>query len=100
MPRDDFDYLFEQANAKASDWETPIAISSLTGPAPLFPVEALPCWMRAQAEQVAKELQVAVDLPATLALVALSIIFAGRWNVLVKNTWKESLNLYRSESVV
>ena len=94
MPRDDFDYLFEQANAKASDWETPIAISSLAGPAPLFPVEALPCWMRAQAEQVAKELQVAVDLPATLALVALSIIFAGRWNVLVKNTWKESLNLY------
>ena len=94
MPRDDFDYLFDDTKAKGDDWETPIAISSLCETAPLFPVEALPCWMRAQAEQVAKELQVAVDLPATLALVALSIVYAGRWNVLVKNTWKEPLNLY------
>jgi len=94
VPRDDFDYIFDKDKAKANDWDAPIAISSLCETPPLFPVEALPCWMRAQAEQVAKELQVAVDLPATLALVALSIIFAGRWNVLVKNTWKESLNLY------
>ena len=92
MPPDRFAHLFD--NAKADGWETPIAISSLCEPAPLFPVEALPCWMRAQAEQVAKELQVAVDLPATLALVALSIVYAGRYNVLVKNSWKEPLNLY------
>jgi hypothetical protein len=92
VPRDDFDYLFD--GIKGDGWETPIPISSLNEPAPLFPVEALPPWMSAQAEQVAKELQVAVDLPATLALVALSIAYAGRYNVLVKNAWKESLNLY------
>ena len=52
MPRDDFDYLFD--GIKGDGWETPIPISSLNEPAPLFPVEALPPWMRAQAEQVAK----------------------------------------------
>jgi replicative DNA helicase len=92
VPPKRFAHLFD--NTETGNWETPIAISSLPETPPTFPVQTLPCWMQAQAKQVAEELQVAVDLPATMGLVALSIIYAGRYNVHVKNTWKESLNLY------
>lgn len=88
-----FAHLFNNTN-NGHQWDTPIPVSGSTTTPPTFPAHTLPQWMTEQAEQVAKELQVAVDLPATLGLVALSIIFSGKYHIQVRNTWKESCNLY------
>lgn len=75
-------------------WLEPIPLGEATGPVAHFPVEALPAWMQCHVRSVASELQVSVDLPAALALVALSIVFAGRRRIHVRSTWREQLNLY------
>jgi replicative DNA helicase len=61
---------------------------------PAFPLDTLPEWIRNHAADVANELQVAVDLPALLALSALGVAQAGHVVVHVKNTWRENVNLY------
>lgn len=61
---------------------------------PAFPVDALPEWIRAHVVQVAEEFQFPPDLPAQLAITALSIICARRAEVVVQGTWREPLNTY------
>lgn len=85
---------FTEAMARAEPWLDPIPLGEATGPVANFPVEALPEWMRTHVRAVADELQVSIDLPAALALVALSIVFAGRRRIHVRSTWREQLNLY------
>lgn len=75
------------------EWERPDPISAEQDPPP-FPTNIFPAWIRDQVEQVAEELQVAEDLPATLALGALSIVAAGRTNVRIRGPWVEPTNLY------
>lgn len=74
-------------------WPDPIPLHE-AGDVPTFPVETLPGWAADYAADVAHEMQVAIDLPAVLALVALSIANTGRHKVAVTNTWHEPLNLY------
>lgn len=65
-----------------------------TNPRPPFPLDAFPDWIAAQARQAADELQMTPDLPAMLAVTALSIVAAGRADVEVQGTWAEPLNTY------
>jgi replicative DNA helicase len=75
------------------DWETPTPIAAEHEP-PTFPLDVFPEWIRAQIEQVADEMQVAADLPAMMALGALSTIAAGKIRVRVRGPWLEGVNLY------
>jgi replicative DNA helicase len=61
---------------------------------PLFPVHVFPGWIRDHVIQVADEMQFPVDLPAQLAITALSIACAGNASVIVRGTWREQLNTY------
>lgn len=74
-------------------WDDPKPLSTVDAP-PAFPLEVLPDWMAWHASSVASELQVPVDLPAMLGLVALAVISAGKAEVEIKGTWREQLNLY------
>lgn len=76
------------------EWPDPIPIGGGLDALPPFPVDVLPPWARLHAEQVAAELQVPVDLPATLVLVALSTIAAKRAEVWPTRSWREQLCLY------
>lgn len=74
-------------------WADPRPLSTVDAP-PAFPLDVLPDWMAWHASSVASELQVPVDLPAMLGLVALAVISAGKAEVEIKGTWREQLNLY------
>lgn len=79
--------------APVEPWPEPIPLAD-AAELPPFPIDALPEWIADHATSVADELQVPVDLPATLALAALSTIAARRTEVLVRSTWREQVNLY------
>lgn len=82
------------ADTGEEDWTPPIPLGD-TDDVPAFPTEALPEWLADYATSVAEEVQVAVDLPALMGLVALSVANAGRYKVQVTgNGWTEQLNLY------
>jgi replicative DNA helicase len=66
---------------------------------PAFPVDALPYWIAAHARQVAEEFQFPPDLPAMLAIGALSIICARKAEVVVQGTWREPLNTYTATAM-
>ena len=75
-------------------WGTPVPLAT-TFDAPEFPLWALPKAIAEHARQVARELQVAVDLPAQLGLAALSIAVAGRIRVqIIAGGWTEPVNIY------
>ena len=74
-------------------WPTPIPLGG-TAELPPFPVRVLPDWIADFAAEVADDLQVPVDLPAMLALGALSTIAAGRIKVKVHGRWVEHANVY------
>lgn len=60
-----------------------------------FPLHTLPPWLAAHAHNVAQDLQVAVDLPATLGLSVLSVAALGKAKVRYpRQNWKQPLNLY------
>ena len=59
-----------------------------------FPVEVLPTWMQPIVHAVADDLQAEPDLPGVLGLVALSAACAGKRKVIVRNSWREPLNIY------
>ena len=61
---------------------------------PTFPAHALPSFTRDYVLAVADEMQVEVDLPAHMALLALSISCAGKHVVGIKPGWRDQLNLY------
>ena len=74
-------------------WPAPIPLGSLAE-LPPFPAHVLPSWMADFAWEVADDLQVPVDLPATLGLGALSTLAAGRLKVKVRGRWVEHVNIY------
>lgn len=61
---------------------------------PSFPVNVLPDWMAAQARQVGQEMQYGPDLPAQLAITAVSLCTSGRVSVRVDGPWVEGTNIY------
>lgn len=75
-------------------WPPLIPLDGDTTSLPPFPIDALPKWIADMVRDVADELQVAPDLPAMLALAALSTIAAGRVDIAVRQTWVESVNLF------
>lgn len=75
-------------------WPELIPLTDEVEPPP-FPLDALPSWIVDHALEVADDLQVAVDLPATLALGALSVAVLGRAKVSYgRSRWTQPLNLY------
>ena len=75
------------------EWGEPVPLKSEIPP-PAFPVEYLPDWLRKWVEETAEALQVAVDLPAMLALAILAAGLAGRFAVTPRLGWEEPLNLF------
>jgi replicative DNA helicase len=61
---------------------------------PTFPVEEFSPWLGDMVRGVAEETQVPVDLPAGLALGALSTAAGGKVVVQVRGSWIEPTNLY------
>ena len=61
---------------------------------PEFPVDIFPDWIADQINAVAADMQCPTDLPAQLAITALSIGCAKRIKVHVKSTWYEPTNTY------
>jgi replicative DNA helicase len=60
-----------------------------------FPLETLPQWVSDYAKAVAHDLQVSVDLPANLALGAISVCVLGNSTVTYqRQNWTQPLNLY------
>jgi len=74
-------------------WGDPLPIGPVAN-VPVFPVEALPAWLRDWATALAAALQCPVDLPAMLALSVLSLCGAKKYTVCVRPDWDEPLNLY------
>lgn len=73
----------------------PIPLGSPYRSGPEFPLDCLPDWIADQCREVAHAFQVPVDLPAMLAIGALSTISTGRVRVnLTGSAWSEHLNLY------
>ena len=75
-------------------WPAPIPLGSQKQILPTFPTHIFPNWIAEQAHAVAIELQMPVDLPANLALVALATIAAKTTTVTVGGRWIEPLNVY------
>ena len=80
--------------APGDPWPAPIPLGSQKQRLPTFPVHVFPEWISDQAHAVATELQMPVDLPANLALIALATIAAKATSVSVINRWAEPLNVY------
>jgi hypothetical protein len=95
VPLPDWDDLDDTGGtiAPTAEWPTPIPLGDGRDRPP-FPVDALPAWVRAQVEQVADEMQFPPDLPAMLAITALSIVTSGRVMVHIQGTWVEGTNTY------
>ena len=74
-------------------WVEPIPLGGETA-LPPFPVHVLPPWVTDYCDEVADDLQVPIDLPAMLALGALSTLTAGHLKVNVRGRWSEHTNLY------
>jgi hypothetical protein len=75
-------------------WPTPIPLHDTNTP-PDFPLHTLPEWIRNHIQQTSDDLQVAPDLPATLALGALSVAALGKTRVTYpRQRWTQPLNLY------
>lgn len=75
-------------------WADPVPIGGGYDSLPEFPIEVFPDWIRRHVEQVARELQAPVDLPAMLAVVALATCASKRAEVWLTATWREQLCLY------
>ena len=79
-------------------WETPIPLGD-TEQLPTYPIHTYPTWIADQATQVAQELQLPIDLPAMIAVTALSICCQTYADVNVQGTWTEPLNTYTITSM-
>lgn len=86
--------LQELANGDDEPWPAPQPLGIHVGPLPGFPIDTLPTWITQQAHDVARQLQVPVDLPALLAIGALSAAVAGKARLQVADGWREHLNIY------
>lgn len=77
----------------ATPWPEPIPLGA-NSELPSFPAHVLPDWITDHADEVAMEIQVPIDLPATLAIGALSTIATGKIKVAVWGRWTEHANLF------
>ncbi len=108
MARDDNDLLREGSlpwdpgeglmavnpdGSPVTEWPDPIPLRSHISATP-FPVDTLPPLLRDWAMANAHELQCPVDLPANLALGAISCACGGWLNVQVRKNWNEPTNLF------
>lgn len=75
-----------------NDWPAPIPLGTATHTPP-FPLHTLPDWISEYAQAVATNQQVAIDLPAQLAISALSVANAKHYQV-DTGAWTEPLNTY------
>ena len=67
---------------------------------PAFPLHTLPNWISTYATQLAEDIQVAVDLPAALALGALSVAALGKSTVhYPRINYTQPLNIYTAVSL-
>ncbi len=76
-----------------TDWPTPTPLPERPEPTPL-PLDALPTWITDHARAVAEQIQVPVDLPAIIALGALSAVLNGHVLVQATDGWVDGVNLY------
>jgi replicative DNA helicase len=75
-------------------WLEPTPLVEHSEP-PAFPIETLPSWISDHCRQVADDLQVAIDLPATLAIGALAVAVLGNSKVAYpRQNWTQPLNIY------
>jgi Protein of unknown function (DUF3987) len=80
------------AGSAGKDWPTPERLDG--GPLPRLDPADLPCPVREWAEAIAAAYQVPLELPAGMALAALSAAVAGKVRVRVDADWIEELCLY------
>ena len=83
----------ENGNIDDGEWEEPVPLGAGTKELPTFPDHVFPPWLRDHIRAVAEDIQVPVDLPATIALAALAATTGRRIEVGLNN-WAENLNLY------
>jgi replicative DNA helicase len=74
-------------------WEEPTPLGMATRTLPTFPIHTLPEWLANQITAVADDIQVPIDLPATIALAALASVTAKRIYVQADG-WTTTTNLY------
>ncbi len=75
-------------------WPEPTPLHTETTTPP-FPTHTLPTWITNYTQQIADNLQVADDLPNTLALGALSVCALGNTKITYRrNGWTQPLNIY------
>ena len=76
-------------------WPDPQAIEAAIDAGPPFPLEVLPEWIADVVEDTRVSFQVPADLPASLALGALSAVCMGKIRTHVTGSrWTEETNLY------
>lgn len=79
-----------------TDWPEPTPLNTPTL-VPEFPTHTLPTWITNYTQQISDNLQVASDLPNTLALGALSVCALGNTKIHYRrNNWTQPLNIYAS----
>ena len=83
----------EVAAAPDEPWPEAIPLGEAEAVAK-FPTEVLPTWMQPIVAAIAADLQAEPDLPGVLGLIALSTACAGKRHVVVRNSWREPLNIY------
>jgi replicative DNA helicase len=75
-------------------WPEPTPLGGGRRDLPPFPLHTLPAWMRSMAEDVARQQQVPIDLPALIGIGALATVCGGKIRVQVAAGWREHVNLY------
>jgi hypothetical protein len=77
------------------EWPEPIPVMGKHTTAPLFPLHALPAWLRRWVEAEAEATQTPVDLAAMVAfgVIALCVSFR-RLRIHIYDTWHEWLNIF------
>ena len=61
---------------------------------PAFPIGALPGWVARHVQAVADDMQVALDVPAIMAVGAALVLTGLGAEVVISSRWREPLNLY------
>lgn len=74
-------------------WDAPIPFES-SASLPVFPVDALPAWLRQFVEEESIATQTPPDLAAMLALAGLAVACAKKVAVLVRPGWCEPVNIF------
>lgn len=79
-----------------TDWPTPQPLPNVEASSVPYPLDTLPDWIADHAQQVADIHQVPADLPATIALGALSTMLSSKVRVTLGggSGWREHVNIY------